>query len=225
MELIKKKLDLEICLDDQKVHYVNEIKLLGVILDNNLSWKKQIKYVENKISKGIGILYKMKPKLNSDALLMLYSTLILPYINYCIEIWGNTYETYLEPLIKLQKRALRIVSGLKYRDHTNETFAKFKCLKLKDIILHKSCIQVFKAKQGSLPKNLQIRFQKVNEIHSHSTRNSSNMFQKLYKQHCKSMCLSVKGTSLFNALPTNVKCSKNTYCFKNKLKSMLLRNY
>ena len=97
---------------------------------------------------------------------------------------------------------------------TNETFAKFKCLNSKTSYYINLAFKYLKQNKVPCLNNLQIRFQKVNEIHSHSTRNSSNMFQKLYKQHCKSMCLSVKGTSLFNALPTNVKCSKTLIVLK-----------
>ena len=37
------------------------IKFLGVLLDENLSWKTHIKYIENKISKNIGLLFKARP--------------------------------------------------------------------------------------------------------------------------------------------------------------------
>ena len=36
------------------------IKFLGVIIDGNLSWKDHINIVENKVSKGLGWLYKTK---------------------------------------------------------------------------------------------------------------------------------------------------------------------
>ena len=51
------------------------MKFLGVLLDENLSWKKHLKYTENKIAKSIG-LYKAKPLLDKDYLLALYFSYI-----------------------------------------------------------------------------------------------------------------------------------------------------
>ena len=35
---------------------------------------------------------------------MLYCSICVPYINYCSEIWGNTYATNVECIMVLQKR-------------------------------------------------------------------------------------------------------------------------
>ena len=60
-----------------KVNYhdierVNTMKFLGVLLDDNLSWKEHIKYLENKIAKNIGLMYRAKPFLDKESLLALY---------------------------------------------------------------------------------------------------------------------------------------------------------
>ena len=91
-------------LDSNIVTQVTDTKFLGVLLDNELNWKKHIGLVENKVSKGIGILYKMKDKLDNKSLNMLYSTLILPYINYCSEIWGNTYIQALKNVFDYKRK-------------------------------------------------------------------------------------------------------------------------
>ena len=38
------------------------------------------------------------PCYSKSALYMIYCTLVLPYISYCCEIWGNTYKTRIQPL-------------------------------------------------------------------------------------------------------------------------------
>ena len=47
------------------------MKSLGVLLDDNLSWKEHIKYIENKIGKNIGLTYRAKPFLDQESLLVL----------------------------------------------------------------------------------------------------------------------------------------------------------
>ena len=81
----------------------------------------------------------------------LYNSFIYPYLYYCIAIWGNTFTTYLEPLVKLQKRAVRIIKGAKRLDHTEPIFAELRLLKIKEIYVY--CIQhlMFKYYHGFLP--------------------------------------------------------------------------
>ena len=54
-----------------KVERVKSIKFLGVLLDENLSWKDHIKYIENKVAKNIGFLYRAKLFLDKNSLLTL----------------------------------------------------------------------------------------------------------------------------------------------------------
>ena len=51
-----------------KIFYFN-LKFLGVILDENPSWKEHLKYTENKIAKSIGLMVKAKPFLDKNSLL------------------------------------------------------------------------------------------------------------------------------------------------------------
>ena len=48
---------------------IPSIKFLGVLLDEKLLWKDHIKYIENEISKNMGILYKARDYLSQKTLL------------------------------------------------------------------------------------------------------------------------------------------------------------
>merc|ERR1712237_166674 len=83
---------------------VNKTKFLGVIIDQFLTFEAHIQYIKGKVAKGLGILYRCKKFFNNNTLLTLYYSFIYPYFNYCNCIWGNIYQTYLDPLVKLQKK-------------------------------------------------------------------------------------------------------------------------
>ena len=91
---------------------VNNTKILGVIIDNKLKWLDHITFIKNKISKLIGIINKIRKFLNKKTLRNLYYTFVYPYLMYCIEIWGSTHDSYLSPLIKLQKRLFELLHFL-----------------------------------------------------------------------------------------------------------------
>ena len=43
-----------------KVERIKSMMFVGVLLDENLSWKDHITYIENKVAKNIGLLYRYK---------------------------------------------------------------------------------------------------------------------------------------------------------------------
>ena len=67
------------------------LKFLGILLDENLSWKEYSKLTENKIAKNKGLIHKAKPNLNKDSLLALYFSSILSYINYGNLVWEKIH--------------------------------------------------------------------------------------------------------------------------------------
>ena len=96
-------------IDNINIKRVFSNKFLGVTIDHKFSWKTQIADVCKKVSRCIGILNKVKSILSTRILNSLYSSLVEPHFTYCVEMWGNTYRTYLQSLYKKLKRAIRIV--------------------------------------------------------------------------------------------------------------------
>ena len=72
----------DLFVNDVKIKSENSLKFLGVMTDENLTWKTHVELVENKISKSVGILFKASRSLNSKTLRSIYFALVYPYINY-----------------------------------------------------------------------------------------------------------------------------------------------
>ncbi len=69
-------------------------KYLGVLIDNKLSWEQLIDHVNLKLSKGIGILAKLRHFLSENILKNLYNEFIQPHIDYGLVLWGNALDTH-----------------------------------------------------------------------------------------------------------------------------------
>ena len=110
---------LKVCLCNNEINRVKEIVFLGVVIDEHLTWIPHISNVTRKISKAVGIMYKASFCLNKRALLTLYYSLVYPYLQYCVSVWGSTYHTNLHRLILLQKKAVRIISNKSFDAHTD----------------------------------------------------------------------------------------------------------
>ena len=111
-------------------------KFLGVILDNSLSFEKHISYICDKISKSIGVFYKLRSCAPENVLINLYYSLVYPYLIYCNQIWGGTYDTHIEKIFLLQKKIIRVITNQPFLAHTNHLFYNSKILKVHDIYIY-----------------------------------------------------------------------------------------
>ena len=85
------------------------VKYLGILIDNNLSWKYHIDYISSKVSKGIGMSARLRHLVPFATLLNIYRCLIEPYISYGLIAWGQAANIHLNKILILQKRALRLM--------------------------------------------------------------------------------------------------------------------
>lgn len=83
-----------------------------------------------------------------------YNTFILPYLNYGVESWGNTYKTNLQSISILQKRAIRIINNIGYLQQTNGLFLQSNNLKFMELVKFKIAQIMFKARNRLLQGNL-----------------------------------------------------------------------
>ena len=81
-------------INETEIKRVQSIKFLGVIIDENLTWKNHIELLENKIAKNIGVLFKASKLLNITCLKNIYFALIHSYINYANIAWASSYKIF-----------------------------------------------------------------------------------------------------------------------------------
>ena len=80
-------------INNSTIDRVTDFKFLGLIISSNLKWNKDIDHVSIKVSKVIGIMFRLKCILPSDVLQILYNSLIMPHFHYCLLTWGSTIKT------------------------------------------------------------------------------------------------------------------------------------
>ena len=102
--------NISLVIDSISISKVNVVNFLGLLVDNNMKWDDHISSIKSKVSKCIGIMYKLKFYVPQSVLFTLYNALILPYLSYCISVWGNCGISIMDTILKLQKKAIRICS-------------------------------------------------------------------------------------------------------------------
>ena len=156
-------------INDSEIEWVQEFNFLGLTINENLDWSSHCNKIVYKISRTLGVMNRLKHKLPSTVLKLMYDALIMSHFQYCITSRG--YSCYR--LFKLQQRAIRIVTLSKYNAHTDPLFKMNKLLKIEDIF-EIQCLKLYHRYQNViLPKYLLDMFIENHDVHSHNTRQTS----------------------------------------------------
>ncbi len=226
-------------IDNSPIYPVDHTKFLGVIIDQNLSWKYHITKTTNQISKNIGILRKLRNTLPKQILFTLYNTLVLPYISYSNIAWAitdrtltqnscpwtSTNTTKLDDIFKLQKRALRIINNSNYTSHTKTMFKELKTLNIFDLNKLQTAIFMYRYKTNTLPNSFINFFSKHSDVHNYNTRQANKYITAIPSSNFVKHSIKYTGPKLWNTLNSNIANSKTLNTLKSKLKSEFLKSY
>ena len=202
------------------------IKFLGIHLDEKLTWNYHIKICRSKIAGSIYAINRIKHLISQKYLRTLYFSMIYPYLSYGIILWGSAYNVHKTKLITMQKRAIRIIAGAKYNDHTQPLFYRHHVLKMNDVYQNEVAKIIFRFKQNSLPVPLKNIFTLNSDIHDRQTRQMRNLQNKRCRTTLASQLITCTGPKIWNSLPLEIR--ENTHSlktFSKTLASHVLESY
>ena len=120
----------QLFIDGYNINRVSQIRFLGVVIDEKLSWIPHIKQLAIKLSSCIGRLSRIKQFVPHDLLIELYNTLFQSHLSYGISVWGGLSRNQLSPLFIVQKKCIRLLFG-----NSEKYFDKFKtCVRIRPYI-------------------------------------------------------------------------------------------
>ena len=178
--------------------FVTETKFLGVILDQHLTFWITYAIHQRKGCKGHWYFVQSKKYLKESSMKTLYYAFIYPYLTYCITVWGNTFNSVLEPLIVLQKGAIGIVCGAQKFDHTYPLF------QLSKLCLSETYMYTLPSSSSTNITDNPFRiffsgFFTINEtIHNHYTRQIEHFHTHLAKSSQRARTLRCTGVKINN---------------------------
>ena len=169
----------------------SSLKLLGVTIDDKLTFEKHVRNIASSIAQKTGLIRKCYKTLgNNDAVLKSFYAFILPCFEYCSPVWCSASDSHL----KLLDRALNNIRFFLPDILINlEKRRNIACLSILHKILHK----VDHPLHCKLPQ-----FAKPIRITRHTTQQNDKAFVLAkYNTNQFSRCFTYSTTRLWNSLP------------------------
>jgi hypothetical protein len=214
----------------------NQSKLLGIYMQKDLRHNATIAHIIKKLQPTMHSFRYATKFLPTHTMRSLYNSQVLPHLIYAITIWGSSdpRKTYLQPLIRVQKKLVRLVQNVPPRAHTQPIMQKLKILNITNLYILRVCIEahpfIYPTAQPNRPIHAH-EYLFTAQIHEHKTRYATQRHQYIPNPHQYSKTREPRHTmdimtrqfsNTWNSLPLRIRQTQNLQAFKTLLKAHLL---
>jgi hypothetical protein len=199
--------------------------LLGIIIGNKLKHHQSISKIVKKLQPVIQQLRYTNNFVPQRTMRDLYYTHVFPHLIGSISIWGTDdgTKTYIQPLIRTQKKIIRIIARLRPRTHTKPLMTRLKILSIINLFTLRVSIEIqpfiHHTNTANRPEHIHA-YTRAAQIHDYPTR-FSHQQQKL-SIHFTEYFTEIY-TKVWNKLPLELRAIKSLAIFKRRTKEYLLQ--
>lgn len=195
------------------IESVNEFKYLGVTLDSNLNWKCHINIISKHLCLLLRKFYVLRRFCPNYMLKNIYYSLVQSKIEYGLVCWGGTYESTLNPIIKLQKHILKVIFYKPRMSSSWLLFVKNRIFPVRYLYFYK-VLKLFFCRCGNRC------FKNFKQYNVRSNKKYLFVVPRSKKEHFRRYVLSM-GPFIFNQLDISIRKSCIKFEFLRQVKDWL----
>ena len=221
--------DFCVIVNDHELKRVNKAKCLGVQIDDELKWHKQVNSVTQKVFLKLALIRRLKPYLDISTLNLLCKSMVLPVFDYCNIVWYGRFNDDIKRLDVLHKRCARVILGANYYTSSDFMFNMLGWERLNTRNKYFNSLMMYKSLNGLSPHYLAKNFNYVSTTHNVNTRQATAgqlALPPLSNGHdlesFKSSFM-YSGVKLWNEIDSDIRSSVNIQLFKQNYKNVYFK--
>lgn len=205
----KKEKSDNIALSQFNFKISESVKFLGIYIDRFLNWRQHTEIICRRLSKICFALRSITEYMSENTLRIIYFGNFESTLKYGIIFWGNNEN--LEKIFLIQKRAIRIICKMGYRESCRGKFKIKNVFTVCGLYLFECLMFLYKNKHKFSVENPS----------SYNTRNLDINFPT-HRLTLTEKCPSYMAIKTFNKLPNEIKCITHYKTFRNRVKHLLI---
>ena len=206
-------------LDNIIVEEVKSHTYLGLQFSHDLKWKKHIDSVAIKARKRLSAMKPLKYKLDRKALQIMYSSFVLPLMEYGNVVWGGSFDCDFAKLEKINTDAMRLITGATAKSNISKLNAETAFLTIRERSEDAILVMLYKVKSSLSPKYLTDLLPPENsKVIQYSLRNNKDIKVPFTRLEVFKRSFFPAAIKLWNKLDVNIRSCQTLSLFKQSLK-------
>lgn len=222
-----KKIDndeIKLYIENDRIECVDNIKYLGIVLDEELNFNKHVDFICKKISSKVGLLHRIKNKMKTEDRITIYKTIIAPHFEYCPTLLYLLNESQINRVQKLQNRGMRAVMRVNKRTSVKLMLETLNWLSFRQRTILRTMQFIHNICLGKSPDYLSNYILRNGGTHSYTLRDNDDLVVRGFLRRNTQNSLLVKGFKQYNSLPNEIKNTVTLNRFSTLVKIWILNN-
>ena len=202
-----------------QVEKSTDVKDLGVLISEDLSFNMHIMNMTNDAKKHAGWILRLIKSRDPEIVLLLFKTYVRPRLEYASPLWSPHLVKHITKIEAVQRTVTSQIQGMENFNYW-ERLQRLDILSLQRRRERYQIIHIWKISQGLIPNDLKLEFYETSRYGLKCKRPKYNQRHR-YISTLKFNSFTSNGPALFNIVPVQVKKSQTLNTFKSRLQTFL----